>query len=530
MAVNGRARLLAGAVMTFGGLLAIASPAAAKDCAQMAGQALPQGKVTAATLVPAGGFKPAALPEAPPGVAATGFANLPAFCRIEATLKPSPDSDIKVEVWMPASGWNGKFVGIGNGGWAGSISYFQLGEPLSRGYAVAATDTGHVGNALTGDWAAGHPEKLIDFGYRAVHDMTVAAKAAVSDFYGSGPRMSLWNSCSTGGRQGLMEAFRFPEDYDAISAMAPANPMTGLMTQSLWTGYQAVRSPGAKLTLAKLAVAHKAYIAKCDDKDGLKDGIASNPQACKFDPAVVQCKAGDAADCLTAEQVQTLRAVYGGVRDPKTGKRLLSGWPAGSELELSALMSGPEPFPIATSYMRALVFGSEKGWDFRSFDYGTDSARARDYGAKILDVDPRGLGPFFARGGKLLLSHGWTDGLIPANNTVAFYGTLSKSITAKQTQTQLRLFMIPGMNHCSGGEGPSSIDTLAAIDQWASSSKAPDRLIAARLPGPLGAPEPKQPPMTRPLCAYPATDRYKGVGPADQADSFVCTRTKPKVG
>lgn len=529
MAGLSKTRLLIGAAMAGGALAALANPAAAKDCAQMAGQALPQGKVTAATLVPAGEFKLA--PNAggpPPGVAAAGFKALPAFCRIEATLTPTPDSDIKVEVWMPASGWNGKFVGIGNGVWAGTISYFELGGPLSRGYAVAATDTGHTGNGLSADWAVGHPEKLTDFGYRGVHDMTVAAKAAVRDFYGSGPKLSFWNSCSTGGRQGLMEAFRFPEDYDAISAMAPANPMTDLMTQSLWTGYQAVRAPGAGLSAAKLAVAHKAYLAECDDKDGLKDGIASNPRACAFDPAVVQCKAGDAADCLTAEQVQTLKAIYGGVRD-KSGKVVLPGFPPGSELQLAVLISAPEPFPVATSYFRKLVFGSQAGWDFKAFDYGADAAKARAYGSGILDVPATGLGPFFAHGGKLLLSHGWTDGLIPANNTVAFYEALTKSIPAKASKDQLRLFMVPGMNHCSGGEGPSSIDTLAAIDAWAATSQAPNELIAARTPNGAGpGPGPAQPPMTRPLCPWPATARYKGAGPADKAESFACTTVKPK--
>jgi hypothetical protein len=505
------------------GLLAVASPAAAKDCAQMAGQALPQGKVTAATLVGAGEFKlPTGAGGPPPGVAAAGFSRLPAFCRIQATLTPTPDSDIKVEVWMPASGWNGKFVGIGNGVWAGTISYAELGGPLSRGYAVAATDTGHTGNGLTAEWAVGHPEKLTDFGYRAVHDMTVAAKAAVTDFYGSGPKLSFWNSCSTGGRQGLMEAYRFPEDYDAISSMAPANPMTDLMTQSLWTGYQAVRAPGAGLNQAKMAALHKAYLAQCDEVDGLKDGIVSAPRACKFDPVVVQCKAGDAPDCLTADQVQTMRAVYDGVRDPKTGKLLFPGFPPGSELQVALLMSAPEPFPVATSYMRQLVFGDQKGWDFRTFDYGADAAKARAYGVKILDVSPADLGPFFARGGKLLLSHGWTDGLIPANNTVAFYEQLSGHLSAKQKQSQLRLFMVPGMNHCSGGEGPSSIDTLGTIDQWAASGSAPDRLIATRTAGPPGAPGPQPSPMTRPLCPYPAVARYKGDGPTDKAESFAC--------
>ena len=515
---------MAGAAMATVGLLATATPAAAKDCAQLAGAALPQGKVTSATLVAAGGFQMAGPPGAPPGVLATGFKTLPAFCRIEATLKPSADSDIKVEVWMPASGWNGKFVGIGNGVWAGSISYFELSAPLSRGYAVAATDAGHAGNGLSADFAVGHPEKLTDFGYRAVHDMTVAAKAAIRDFYGDGPKLSLWNSCSTGGRQGLMEAYRFPDDYDAISAMAPANPMTDLMTQSLWTGFQAVRAPGAGLSAPKLAALHKAYVAQCDPADGLTDGLVSEPRACRFDPVVAQCKAGDAQDCLTPDQVQTMRAIYGGVRDPKTGEQLLPGFPAGSELQLAVLISAPEPFPVATSYMRLLVFGGQPGWDFRKFDYKVDSARARAFAAATLDVPANGLGPFFARGGKLLLSHGWTDGLIPANNTVAFHAQLSDHLPAKRAQDQLRLFMVPGMNHCSGGEGPSSIDTLAAIDGWASGGMAPDRLLATR------PPSPQQPPMSRPLCPYPAVARYKGEGPVDRAESFACAAPNPSKG
>ncbi len=504
----------AGASLMSAGLLALAGPAAAKDCADLSGATITDGRITAATLVPAGGFQLVTPVGAPPGVAAAGFKSLPAFCRVQATLKPTPDSDIKVEVWLPAAGWNGKFVGIGNGVWAGSISYFQLGEPLSRGYVAAATDTGHTGTGLSADFAVGHPEKLTDFGHRAVHGMTVAAKEVTRAFYGDGPRLSFWNSCSTGGRQGLMEAYRYPGDYDAISAMAPANPMTDLMTQSLWTGFQAVRAPGAGLSPAKLGVLHKAYIAQCDGKDGLVDGIVSDPRSCRFDPAVVQCKAGDAADCLTGEQVQTMRAVYGGVRDPKTGKPLLPGFPPGSELQLAALMSGPEPFPVATSYMRLLVFGQQPGWNFRSFDYKADAERARAFGGGILDVPASGLAPFFARGGKLLLSHGWTDGLIPANNTVAFYERLSKQLPARAKARQLRLFMVPGMNHCSGGEGPSAIDTLAVIDRWASETLAPERVVARS--------QPRQPPMSRPLCPFPMVARYEGRGPTEREDSFAC--------
>jgi hypothetical protein len=293
--------------------------------------------------------------------------------------------------------------------------------------------------------------------------------------------------------------------------------MTALMSQSLWTGFQAVRAPGAGLTPTKLAALHKAYIGQCDAKDGLKDGLVSNPGACKFDPVVAQCKAGDAADCLMPEQVKTMRAIYAGVRDSRTGKTVFAGFPPGSELQVAILMSGPEPFPVATSYMRQLVFGDAK-WDFRSFDYGADVDRARTYGETILDVPAAGLTPFFARGGKLLLSHGWTDGLIPANNTIAFYRALSAKVSRKTAETQLRLFMVPGMNHCSGGEGASAFDTLGTIDRWASEGAAPERIVATRPSGPPA----NLPPLSRPLCPFPLVASYSGKGSTDAAESFVC--------
>lgn len=206
------------ATAAIGAALAIAAPAAAKDCSEMAGLALDGGKVTGATLVAPGTFQPPAGFGPPPGIANTSYKALPAFCRLQATLTPTSDSDIKVEVWLPASGWNGKLVGIGNGVWAGSISYSEMAVTLAQGYAVVATDTGHAGAGLTAEWAVGHPEKLVDFGYRAIHLMTVTAKEAIRDFYGRAASYSLWNSCSTGGRQGLMAAARYPEDFDAISS------------------------------------------------------------------------------------------------------------------------------------------------------------------------------------------------------------------------------------------------------------------------------------------------------------------------
>jgi hypothetical protein len=239
--------------------LAFATPASAKDCASLSSLKV-DGKVTAATLVPAGGFQQPAGPGLPPGVAGAAYKDVPAFCRVKATLTPTKDSDIKVEVWLPASGWNGKFVAVGNGVWAGQPSYSAMADPLKQGYAVATTDTGHAGSGLDAKWAVGHPEKVVDFGYRAVHGMVVTAKQAVSAFYGATPKKSYWNSCSTGGRQGLMEAHRYPNDFDAISAMAPANPMTGLMVQSMWVGWAPKHAPGAALSPATMAMVHAAVI------------------------------------------------------------------------------------------------------------------------------------------------------------------------------------------------------------------------------------------------------------------------------
>lgn len=514
---KGRALLSTAAL---GAILAIATPASAKDCSEMAQLALDKGRVTAATLVAPGAFQPPAGFGPPPGIANTTYNKLPAFCRVQATLTPTSDSDIKVEVWLPANGWNGKLVGIGNGVWAGSISYSEMAVTLAQGYAVAATDTGHTGTGLTAEWAVGHPEKVVDFGYRAIHLMAVTAKEAIKDFYGRAASYSLWNSCSTGGRQGLMAAARYPEDFDAVSSKAPANPMTDLMTQSMWAGYQAKRTPKAALSPALLGLVHKAVVAKCDALDGLVDGVIGRPQACRFNPATLACKPGQSENCLNADQVGTMKAIYGGVTDPKTGKQILPGWPVGSELQLAMLMSGDEPFPVAMDYFRLLVHGTEPGWNWKTMDYRTEMQAARDYGAGMLNVAPGDLKAFFARGGKLLLSHGWTDGLIPATNTVQFYQQLLATTPKAVADQQLRLFMVPGMDHCGGGAGASNYDTLGTIDAWASGGAAPNRIIATRetaaRPG-----APALPPLSRPLCPFPQIATYQA-GNKDEASSFVC--------
>src|SRR5215510_3298951 len=235
-------------------------------------------------------------------------APLPAHCRVAAVLKPSPDSHIEMELWMPAENWNGKFLAVGNGGWAGSIGTGAIAAGLARGYATASNDTGHKGGSAS--FAVGHPEKLIDFGYRSMHEMAIRAKAIIQAFYNRGPQLSYYQGCSTGGRQGLMEAQRFPEDFDAIIAGAPVYNQVHLNESQVSLQVEMLKEPSGILPPNKLTLFANAVMAACDEKDGVKDGIISDPQMCKFDPAVLMCKAGDGADCLTASQVASARNAY----------------------------------------------------------------------------------------------------------------------------------------------------------------------------------------------------------------------------
>lgn len=506
-------------------LALLATPAAAADCSDMTGLSLPDGEVTSATLISAGDFSPGGGGENAPGVTASGFDDLPEFCRVQAIRRPSSDSEIAIEVWLPASDWNGKFVGIGNGIWAGTISHAEMGRALAAGYAVGATDTGHKGNGMTADFAVGHPEKLVDFGYRAVHEMVVTSKQAIGEFYDKGLELSLWNSCSTGGRQGVMSAHKYPADFDAISATAPANPMTNLMTQTMWAGYQAVREDGSSMPIPKLALTHQAVMKECDGQDGLEDQLLSRPDMCTFDPISIQCKNGeDSETCLTAPQVATMRNIYNGVRDD-AGNVILPGFPRGSEMQVMVMMMGQEPFPVATSYFRQLVYGDQQNWDFKGMSYGDSLAAAKAHSGNLIDAPSDGLGPFFARGGKLLLSHGWNDGLIPATNVLQFYRGLYADLPAAQAQEQLRLYMVPGMEHCSGGEGVSQYDTLGTIDAWATTGIAPHSIVASRVPAgpnPFGPAAPELPPLSRPLCPYPMAAQYNGSGDVNAAENFTC--------
>ena len=516
--------------------LAAAIPAGAASCESLTSLKLPDGKITSAALVAAGEFSPPGgggiLGGGPGG--SSVYRSAPAFCRVAATLAPTSDSVITIEVWMPAENWNGKLVGIGNGVWAGSISHSALAEPLARGYATMATDGGHTGNGMSAAFAAGKMERLADFGHRAVHEMTVKAKTFIEAFYGKKEQRSLWVSCSTGGRQGLMAGYRYPNDFHGISSMAPANPMVDLMTGSIQANYVTTKTPDGRLTMAELNIANRAYVAACDEKDGVKDGIVSDPQSCNFDPRSIVCKGGAAGDCLTPGQAESLREIYGGTKNPRTGEKIYAGFEPGSERELM-MLTGAEPFAGAASFFRDLVFADPK-WDFKTLDYDKDVETARKFASAYIDVPAAGMVKFLEGGGKLLLSHGWGDGLIPARSTVDFYESLMPNLKTDALKDSVQLFMLPGVGHCGGGDGPSVVDMLSVIDNWVETGKKPESIIAARpaaaaktakpgakMPAAESQPAPQpKPQMTRPLCPWPQVAVYKGSGSADDAANFEC--------
>jgi len=508
-------KLLAG----FLTLLGLAAPLHGQSLDASACEKLASLKIEHVSLasrsVGAGEFSPPASPAGGVPNAPQAFANLPAMCRVTATLKPSSDSDIKMEVWLPVSGWNGKLQGVGNGGWAGSIFYFMMANALRGGYAVVATDTGHAGGMGDGTFAFNHPEKLTDFAWRAVHEMTVTAKAVIEAYYGNGPRLSYWNGCSTGGRQGLKEAQRYPSDYDGILDGAPANYMTHLSSHSLWVAHATLKDPASYIPKEKFAALHKAVIDACDGLDAVKDGVLENPRQCKVDPKSIECPAGtDASTCLTPPQVEAARKIYGPARNPRTGAEIFPGLERGSEMGWGALAGGPAPLSISTDHFKYIVF-KDPQWDYRTLDFDKDVAKADEIDSGLLNATSPNLRAFFKRGGKILMYHGWNDQLISPGNTINYYNSVVKELGPDTVSKSMRLFMVPGMDHCFGGDGPSLFDGMAALEQWVEQQKAPEQLIATHLAN--GKPD-----RTRPLCLYPKVAVYSGTGSTDDAANFVC--------
>jgi feruloyl esterase len=496
---------------------------AAAPCESLKALATPDMAITAAEMVAAGPYSPRSAAAQPAragrgdgGAAAPAGrgrgrlpAVLPEHCRVAAVLTPSTDSHIEMELWLPTATWNGKFQAVGNGGWAGTISTAAMITALNAGYATASTDTGHKsGSTNSAAFALGHPEKVTDFAYRAIHEMTLKSKALIAAFYDRPARLSYFNGCSTGGRQGMMEAQRFPDDYDGIVAGAPVYNQIHLSAAQLARQVEALKDQAKRLPPAKITLLARAVVAACDARDGVTDSIVSNPERCTFEPATLACKAGDAPDCLTLPQIETVNRVYAPVQ-AKNGATLYPGSSRGFE---PGLRMPDAPMELHFAPFRYMGRG-DATWDPMTFDLESDLALALKSAGTIEATDPN-LGRFKARGGKLLLYHGWADpGPAPAN-TIAYYKAVERTVSGDQ-ESWMRLFMLPGVGHCGGGVGPDQADFIGALDRWRDTGAAPQRIEASRVTN--GSVD-----MTRPLCRYPQRATYKGSGSTNDAGNFVC--------
>jgi feruloyl esterase len=531
-----------GVVLLSAGAYGQEAPPGTQSCEGLAQVELPRAKILSAQTVAAGAFTP---PSAlTPWLAGdpSFYKMLAAFCRVVVEATPSADSSIKIEVWMPAKGqkeggWNGKLQGQGNGGFAGEIGYHQLGIAVQQGYATAGTDTGHSGGGTEASWALGHPEKVTDFGYRGIHEMTWVAKAVIKAFYGKDPQHSYFGGCSNGGRQALMEAQRFPEDYDGILAGAPANFWTHLLTKALADAQTTTLDPASYIPSSKLAAIARAVNAACDAQDGVADGILNEPRKCHFDPAVMLCKEGDSEKCLTAAQVTTLKKLYQGPRDSQ-GSQIFPGYLPGAEEGpggWGTWITGVAPgkslmFAFGGGYFSNMVY-EKADWNYKDANIEQAEKAADEKTAQILNATEANLAPFKARGGKLILYHGWNDPAISAVNTVNYYNDVINRMSAQETEAFVRLYMVPGMQHCGGGPGPDSFgqggfgakdaqhNMALGVEQWVEKGIAPTAIVATKYGG--GDPA-KGVKMTRPLCPYPQIAKYKGKGDVHDAGNFVC--------
>lgn len=511
-------RLFAGLVVALIPMLGqTITPAASAgtSCANLAALTIPNVTIKSATSIAAGPFTPSTS-----GTAVS--ITLPAFCRVEATARPTSDSDIKFEVWIPpVEAWNGKFEGVGNGGYSGAIGYAAMAAGLRRGYAVASTDTGHAGDDMK--FGQGHPEKVIDWAYRAIHVTAEASKLVVRDAQGRFADHAYFLGCSSGGHQALSEAQRYPEDYDGIIA---GDPASNRIRQTFGFTYSWMAAHGADgkpiIPQNKLSLITKAVVEACDGLDGLKDGIIDDPRRCHFDPAKLLCKgaAADEATCLTAPQVEAAKKVYEGVKNPRTGEQIFTGWPRGSEgfgenagQSWRAYIMDPQE-PMRIGFFKYFLF-HDPNWDPRSIDYDRDLAYAEQK-MPFMSAVERDMSPFKKRGGKLLMYTGWSDPVVPPQDTVAYYDAVTKTMGGlEKTREFFRFFIAPGMGHCSGGPGPNQFDHLTALEQWVEKGVAPEKLIATHSTN--GKVD-----RTRPLCLYPRVARWKGTGSIDEAANFTC--------
>jgi feruloyl esterase len=423
--------------------------------------------------------------------------------RVKLVVEPQ----INIEIWLPSDHWNGRFQGVGGGGLAGIISYAALATSLHNGYATASTDTGHVGGA-DARWAIGRPDLLVDYGHRAIHEMTLKAKAVVEAFYGRPAHHAYFTGCSTGGRQGLMEAQRYPADYDGVLAGAPAIHLSTFHAGQLWAAQHTLVDPASHIS-AKQYEAINRWVLDTFDDDAAPDGLIDDPRQVVIDYAAVKAAAG-----LTDQQVETLRALYSGPVN-SAGEPVYPGLMPGGEPQWQPLVDGPLPFPIGPAIYGQMVL-EDLDWDWRTFNYDADLAAAQAKLGDVMDAMDPDLGPFRSRGGKLILYHGWSDFGISPEATRRYYESVVETVGGRTaTEDFARLFLILGMGHCRGGSGPDTFDGLAPLVDWVERGVAPERIVAAQIVDGKAA-------RTRPLCPYPKIARWRGTGSLDDAANFDC--------
>jgi tannase/feruloyl esterase len=534
--------------------LAASNQVWAASCESLASLSLDHATVTAATSVPAGTFTPPTLPGA--ATPSALIPNLPAFCRVQITSSPTSDSSIGIEVWLPEN-WNGKYLQSGNGGFAGTVPYSLLGFAIQRGYAAAGTDDGHADPVNTdASWALGHPQKIIDFGFRALKETTDKAKAVIKAFAGNGPQYSYFAGCSDGGREALMEGQRYPDDFDGIVVGDPANNQVGLLSQFIWDSQALLATAASYIPPAKLPAITNAALAACDAADGVQDGVINKPRQCHFNPDQLLCTAEDNNSCLTAPQLVALKKIYHGPHN-SAGQLINPGFLPGAEAYAggwSTWVTGPGPavdsitqaaqYQFGVNFFKYFVF-NDPDWDLTSFDFDTDVNKTLATpvdGLALEDVvsavNPD-LSAFRAHNGKMIQYHGTTDGAIPPGDSIeyhrsvlSFFGIYDRENSTATVSNFYRLFLVPGMQHCSGGPGANSFgqpftppladpdhDVIKALEAWVEQGKAPAQIIATK----YTTDNPTQPALfSRPLCPYPAAARWNGTGDVSDAANWSC--------
>ncbi len=521
-------------------LMVVVAPAFADQCDQVKDLKIDGTKIISAESVAAGALS---IPSVPAPLAPK-LAGTPAFCRVKGSIQPTSDSNIGFEVWMPTSGWNGRFVQLGSGGLGGSINYAQMASELKQGSATAATDDGHQGGGTDGSWAIGHPEKVKDFGYRAVHGTNENARKIIAAYYERAAKYSYFNGCSEGGREALMEAQRFPEDFNGILAGAPAHYWTSLLAAFDWNA-QALDSPASYIAEPKRRAIEEAALSACGTQDGVIDKFIQDPQACHFDPAVLLCKGAESDSCLTSPQLEALKKIYSGPKAPGSRQQISPGYEPGAEAEpgipgisFASYIFGSGPGQslaamFTTSFYGGFVFNDPK-WKFNELNFDKDIATTEAKVGEILNAANPDLTAFKAHGGKLLHYHGWNDGSPPPLHSVNYYQkVVEKMGGVGKAQEFYRLFMVPGMMHCGSGNGPNSFgnfldpvpasdpehNIFVALEDWVEKGAAPEQIIATKYDGD----DPKKGVLiTRPLCPYPQQAKWSGKGDSNRASNWVC--------